>query len=101
MVECTYTNDSMVTGFQMIAQLRDVSKVHRLSNRTTDHQIPASVMVEENGTYQVTVFAIKGGRGILDSIVEYSEKVIVETSVVDTTTSVATDTTMYTTTSGM
>jgi hypothetical protein len=29
--------------------------------------------VEENGMYQVTIFAIRGGRGIVDSTVEYME----------------------------
>ena len=78
MVECSYPSGSTATGFQVIAQLSDSSEVHKLyANTTTDHQTPASVMVEENGMYQVTVFAIRGESGIVDSSVEYMDQITV------------------------
>ncbi len=68
----------MATGFQMIAQLSNSSEVHRLyANKTTDRQTLASVVVEENGLYQVTIFAIREGSGIVDSSVEYSMSLMV------------------------
>ena len=88
MVECAYPRDSAATGFQMIAWLSNSSEVHKLyANKTTNRQTPASVVVEGNGTYQVTVFAIRGERGIVDSNVEYSVLHLVENLVVSTTTS--------------
>ena len=62
----------------MIAQLSNSSKVHRLHvNKTTDLNTQLSVVVEESGTYQVTIFPIRGDRGIVDSNVEYSGQVTV------------------------
>ena len=56
----------------MIAQQSNSSEVRKLyTNKTTDRQTPASVIVEENGMYQVTVFATRGERGIVNSSVEY------------------------------
>ena len=72
----------MATGFQMIAWLSNSSEVHKLyANKTTNRQTPASILVEENGTYQVTVFAIRGERGIVDSNAEYSILHLVENSI--------------------
>ncbi len=72
MVECAYSSDSIATGFQTIAQLNNSSEVHRLyASKTTDVQTSASVVVEENGLYQVTIFPIRGGSGIVDSRVEF------------------------------
>ena len=75
-VQCTYSNP-VVTGFQMIAQLnrRQVQKIY--TSKTINRQIPASVVVEDNGMYQVTVFAIRGESGIVDSDVEFRERVLV------------------------
>ena len=87
MVKCAYPSNSTATGFQVIAQLSNSSEVHRLyANKTTDRQIQVSVLVEENGLYQVTIFAIRGGRGIVDSSLEYSGQLIVNLMpIVDTT----------------
>ena len=111
MVECAYPNDSTATGFQMIAQLSNLTEVHRLyANKTTDCQTPASVVVEENGMYQVTIFAIRGRRGIVDSHVEYSRQITVDNitkSDVGTTrpeyniTDITSDNTVYKPTTGM
>ena len=78
----------------MIAQLSNSSEVHKLyTNKTTDRQAPASVEVEESGTYQVTILAIRGERGILDSTVEYSELLTVSSGSTDTVTDTSATTT--------
>ncbi len=83
-VQCAYHDDSTATGFQVIAQLSNSSEVPRLyANKTTDRQTPASVVVEENGLYQVTIFAIRGERGIVD---EYMNLLMVEDALITTTT---------------
>ena len=80
-VECAYPSDSTATGFQVIAQLSNISEVQRLYvNKTTDRQTPVSVLVMENGLYQVTVFAIREERGIVDSNVEYRVELYVATT---------------------
>ncbi len=63
----------------MIAQLSNSSEVHRLyANKTTDPQTPASIEVEGGGLYQVTIFPIRKGRGILNSDAEYSANMMVK-----------------------
>ena len=58
--ECSPLNGALVTGFQIIAQLRDSSEVHKLHiNQSMDLQTPVTVEVEESGVYQVIIFAIK------------------------------------------
>ena len=53
--------------------------MHRVyANRTTDSsRAAATVRVGENGTYQVSTFAIREGTGILGSSVEHTELVVV------------------------
>ena len=50
----------------MIAQLSDSNEVYRLHiNQSMDLQTPVTVKVdEEDGIYQVAVFAIREGTGI-------------------------------------
>ena len=68
---------SMVTGYQVIAQFSDVSKVHKLYvNQSTDPQSEVIVPVERAGEYQVSVFDISG-MGILSSSAVYTQQVIV------------------------
>ena len=63
--ECTFP---MATGFQMIAQLSNSSEVHKLHvNQSMDLQTPVTVELEESGVYQVTIFAIREGTGIVGS----------------------------------
>ena len=62
----------MTTGFQMIVHRNASSKMYELyTDKAVNRQVLASVEVEESGMYQVTIFAIKGERGILNSNVEY------------------------------
>lgn len=77
MVGCTYPSNSTATGFQLIAQPSNSSRVHKLSvTQTRDRQSPATIQVDESGTYQVTIFPIREGTGILYTNVEYTEKVV-------------------------
>ena len=69
------------TGYQVIAQLSEPSEVHKLyTNQSTAPLTPVTVLVERDGVYQVTIFAIRGGRGILDSDVMYTQQVMVDSS---------------------
>ncbi len=92
---CTFftnsTNTTSATGFQLIAQLASSSEeVGRIyTSHTTDRFDPASVQVEVNGTYWLTVLPIVEGRRILGSTVEYTEQISVLISA-DNTTSDAT-----------
>ena len=52
----------------MIAQLNNSSEVHKLHiSQSTDLQTPVTVEVEESGMYQVAIFAIREGTGIVGS----------------------------------
>ena len=73
---CSYSGGSSVTGFQIIVQLNNVTEVHKLHiNSTTKHLSPGPVIVrvEENGTYQVDIFPILSDRGIMNTIMAYSQ----------------------------
>ena len=78
--QCEY-NNSLVTGFQMIAQLNVLTEVQRIhAAKAIDGQTSARVFVPESGKYQVTIFAIKERQGILNSGVEISQEVSVLTT---------------------
>ncbi len=99
MVECSYASDSTATGFQMIVHQNDLNNMHRLhANKTTDRQTPASVAVEENGLYLVTIFAIRGERGMVDSGVEYNMHLVMVDDITTTTTTIIIPTAATTTT---
>ena len=73
LAECSPINSALVTGFQMIAQLNKSSEVHKLHiNQSMDLQTPVTVEVEERGKYQVAIFTIREGTGIVDSFVGYT-----------------------------
>lgn len=66
----------MAVGFQVIAQLH--SEVHKLHvNQSTESAGLVTVLVERDGEYQVSIFAIRDGMGILESKVEYTDQIIV------------------------
>ena len=53
----------------MIAQSSNSSEVHKLHvNQSIDLQTPVTVKVEESGMYQVTIFAIREGTGIVSYV---------------------------------
>ena len=61
----------MATGFQVVAQMRDFSQLHKLyTGKTTDQQNGVTIEVP-NGEYEVNIFPIIGRIGILNSSVEY------------------------------
>ena len=73
---CSYSNDSSITGFQMIVQLNNIDEVHKLYvNGTNEHQSPGPVIVrvEENEKYQVAIFPILSNRGIVNTTMAYSQ----------------------------
>ena len=77
-VECSYPVDFQAVGFQVIAQLGMQERVHRLYvNQTMSINTSASVEVEEDGEYQVSILPIMGERGITNSSVEYREIVTI------------------------
>ena len=76
-VECIYSSNSLATGFQVIAQqISNSSQVHKLYVEQTTHTT-ATIEVEETGVYQVSIFPLREGTGILDSNVEYTQQVSV------------------------
>jgi hypothetical protein len=78
-VECTWScsNCSLVTGFQVIAQLGEASEVHTLHvNQSTDLQTPVTISAERDGEYWVSIFAISGENGIMEwTFVQYIQTV--------------------------
>ena len=75
---------------QIIVQSTDVSEVHKLYvNQSMDLHTPVTVTVERDGEYQVSIFAIREGMGILGSTYSYSvgytEQVIVHTPAMEST----------------
>ena len=80
--ECSHPNSSFADGIQVIVRSTNVSEVHKLYvNQSTDLHTPVTVPVERDGEYQVSIFAIREGMGILGSGVEYTEHVTVHTPV--------------------
>lgn len=77
-VVCLYSSNSVATGFQIMAQLQESSQVHKLYVNQTSSLLPntTSVEVEENGLYQVAIFAIREAVGIVGSEVEHLEEVL-------------------------
>ena len=64
------TCSSLAAGFQVIVQL--LSEAQKLYvNQSMDPHTPVTVEVERDGLYQVTIFPIREGRGILDSDTEH------------------------------
>ena len=91
------TCPSFTRGFQVIVQLSNASEVWLLRiNQSMDPHAPATVEVERDGPYLVTVFPLREGRGILDSVAE--RLVLGEVSTTTTTTTTNTTTTTTTAT---
>lgn len=83
--ECSYPSDSLATGFQMIAQQKTSAQVHMLIvNQTRNRQTEVTLQTNEDGVYEVVIFAIGKGYGILDSDMKYSEVVMVNNMNKDT-----------------
>ena len=83
---CNLPNSPFAVGIQVIVQSINVSEVHKLYvNKSIDLDTPVTVSVEPDGDYQVTIFAIRRGIGILESDVGYTEHVMVHTPAVEPT----------------
>ena len=78
-VVCTYSANSMATGFLVIMQQNSLNEVHKLyTNQTTHQQNTVSIEVEKNGLYLVSVIPILEGTGITNSRVEYKDVIKLE-----------------------
>ena len=85
---CNHCGTSLAAGIQVIVQSTNVSEVHKLYvNQSMDLHTPVTVPLERDGGYEVSIFAIREGMGILRSGVGYTEQVMVHTSVIMFTTS--------------
>ena len=66
----------MGTDFQLIAQLSDSDKVHKLYiNQSMNLQTSVMVQVEKSGMYQITIFTIGEETGILNSNLECTKEI--------------------------
>ena len=62
----------------MIVQSTNVSEVHKLYvNQSMDLHTPVTVPVERDGEYQVSIFAIREGMGILGPTGQYYSNVVI------------------------
>ena len=69
---CSYPESSFAAGIQVIVQSTNVSEVHKLYvNQSMDLDTPVTVPVERDGEYQVSIFAIREGMGILGPTGQY------------------------------
>ena len=72
----------------MIAQLSNASEVQKLYvNQSMAPHTPVTVEVERDGLYQVTIFPIREGRGILESGAVQTQLVAVGLNYIPTSTS--------------
>ena len=86
---CNHPESSFADGIQVIVQSTNVSEVHKLYiNQSMDLHTPVTVPVERDGEYQVFIFAIREGIGILGSShsVGYTVQVMVHTPAMESTT---------------
>ena len=66
---------------------KDINEVHKLYvAQSMDLHTPVTVPVERDGEYQVSIFAIREGMGILGSGVGYTQQVMVHTPSMESTT---------------
>ena len=86
---CSHPESSFADGILVIVQPTNVSEVHKLYlNQSMDLDTPVTVPVERDGEYQVSIFAIREGIGILGSSygVWYTEQVMAHTPAMESTT---------------
>ena len=82
-VWCSFPHDTVVIGYQVIAQLKNVSEMFKLYiNQSMDLRTPVTVLVERGGEYRVSIFYIIEGKGILNSMTseEHFEQVLTGTT---------------------
>lgn len=73
-VECAFRSDSTATGFEVIIQNSNRTEVSKLHvGQAINRQDRVSFEVEMDQKYQVSIFAIREGAGILDTNVEYRQ----------------------------
>ena len=70
---CNYLNSPYAAGIQVIVQSTNVSEVHKLYvNQSMDLHTPVTVPVERDGEYQVSIFVIREGMGIVGSSLQFT-----------------------------
>ena len=74
---CVPFTNSMTVGLQIIVQLCTVRNCKLYVNQSLDLNTPVTVPVERDGEYQVSIFAIREGMGILGSSVQYTGVAII------------------------
>ena len=80
---CVPFTNSMATGLQIVVQLctvRDSGPCKLYVNQSVDLHTPVIVTVERDGEYQVFIFAIREGMGILGSAQYTGVAIINDTS---------------------
>ena len=83
------TCSSLRAGFQVIAQLSNANEVQKLYvNQSMDPYTSVTVEVERDGPYEVTIFPITEGRGILYDTVKLKESSM--TTTIETVSSIPT-----------
>ena len=76
--ECSYPDSSFAAGIQVIVQSASVSEVHKLYvNQNMDLHTSVTVPVERDEEYQVSIFAIREGMGILGPTGQYYSNVVI------------------------
>ena len=90
LADCGHPNSSFADGIQVIVLSTNVNEVHKLYvNQSMDLHTPVTVPVERDGEYQVSIFAIKEGMGILGPTGQYNKIIVVGTTDVTFTTTAA------------
>ena len=80
---CFFSPTSFSAGFLLVVLHKSVNDMRKLLVNTTEQmqrQGPVTVQVGVGGVYQVTVFPIREGMGILESNVAYTEEVVLDTA---------------------
>ena len=79
---------ALSSNFQVIAQQDTDNEVHKLyNNHSATPNSPVTVLVSAGG-YQVSIFAIREGSGIMNSNVQYTDHVIVTAAMTTTVTAI-------------
>lgn len=71
-VNCTFSSSS-VSSFQVIAQLTEGDAVYRLTiSQNVDFDLAATIQVDSDGVYRITVLPIRSGIGIMLDSCQYA-----------------------------
>ena len=77
-VLCVFSPTSFSTGFLLVVQKKSARGLLVNTTEQGEPQEPVTVQLEVGGKYQVTVFPISEGMGILESDVAYAVEITVD-----------------------